>query len=293
MNKQAALLLMTKKGSNVLKSLAEAGFSGSISKVVIGKDENQYDFSEEIKTICEANGISYLLKGDSYSIEKFGYVIAIGWRWMIEDAKNLIVLHDSLLPKYRGFAPLVNALLNKEETIGATAIWGSEKYDEGDILLQKSFRVKHPIKIENAIDLMGSCYAEIVCKIFQMILDGQELSRIPQKGEKATYSLWRDEEDYHIDWTQSSEKIQLMVNTLGHPYKGAYTLLGNEKVRILDVEIMEDVSIARRDCGKVLFLAEGKPSVVCGTGVLKIQEAIYDETQESVFPLKVFRTRFR
>jgi methionyl-tRNA formyltransferase len=50
--------------------------------------------------------------------------IAISWRWMLK-VSNLIVIHDSLLPKYRGFSPLVNMLINGEDTLGVTVLFAT------------------------------------------------------------------------------------------------------------------------------------------------------------------------
>lgn len=292
MKKEIALFLMTKKGNEVLKALVEDQLQSFIGLVVIGKDKNQYDFSEETTKICITNSIPYCLSDSSYNVEKFDYGIAIGWRWIL-NMNNLIVLHDALLPKYRGFAPLVNALLNNERKIGATAIWASNRYDEGDIILQKSIDIMYPIKIEKAIDIMASCYVDIVREIFQIIVRGGRLRGVSQNNNEATYSLWKDEDDYHLDWTQSSKRIQLKVNSLGNPYKGAYSILEQKKVRILDVEVVGDVKIEHRDCGKVLFVIENKPYVVCGSGMLIIREAVFDETKKSILPLKSFRTKFK
>ena len=222
---------MTEKGFRVLEALIDRGFLKLVAQVIIGSDKNQQDFSVEIKELCIANGISYSTKKDFETLKKCDYGLAIGWRWMIKDSENLLVLHDSLLPKYRGFAPLVNALLNKEKTIGATAIWASNQYDTGDIIMKKKFEVSYPLKIKKAIDSMALCYVEMALEIFQMVLDGEEIPRTPQYDKNATYGLWRDEEDYHIDWGLSANAIRLLVDCLGEPYKGAYTIVGEKKVR--------------------------------------------------------------
>ncbi|WP_425235159.1 methionyl-tRNA formyltransferase [Ulvibacterium sp.] len=291
-NKRVTLFLITKKGFRVLEALIEAGFQKNIGQIIIGRDKNQQDFSNEIERLCRDSALPYFFKGDFEAIEKSYYALAIGWRWMMKEAKNLIVLHDSLLPRYRGFAPLVNALLNRERTIGATAIWATEQYDTGDILVQKSFDVSYPIKIKAAIDLMATCYSEIALELFQMIVSEEEIPNTPQNNELATYSLWRDEEDYQIDWTRSAEAIQLFINCLGEPYKGAYSIINGRKVRIFDVAILEGVIVEGKGEGKVLFFEEGCPCIVCGSGLVKILAAIYEDSGESIFPLKSIKTRF-
>ena len=86
------------------------------------------------------------------------YQLAIGWRWLISGTENLIVLHDSLLPKYRGFAPLVNSLINGEQEIGVTAIWAGPEFDAGEIIFQEKAGICYPIKIQEAIEIVSGLY---------------------------------------------------------------------------------------------------------------------------------------
>ena len=65
-----------------------------------------------------------------------GFKFAIGWKWIIDNTSQLIVLHDSLLPKYRGFSPLVNSLINGDTLTGVTALFASSEYDKGEIIEQ-------------------------------------------------------------------------------------------------------------------------------------------------------------
>ena len=103
--------------------------------------------------------------------------IAISWKWIIELNNTLLVLHDSILPKYRGHLPLVSQLIDGQEEIGVTAILGNEKYDEGDIVYISKSKIKYPIKIKDAIKIINECYCEtlnfslIVLKtVFNLIL---------------------------------------------------------------------------------------------------------------------------
>jgi len=292
MKKKAILFLMTKKGLQILSALLESKMIDQVGLVVIGSDKGQYDYYDEIKGICVKNGIAHCDRTDTYSSGQFEYAFAIGWRWMIRGFERLIVLHDSLLPRYRGFSPLVNALLNEEKQVGVTALWASEKYDEGDIVLQKSIEINYPIKINAAIERISAVYVAIVEELFTMLAKDMELPSIPQDNNLATYSLWRDEEDYRIDWICSSGTIRNQVDSLGHPYSGASCFMGKKKIRLFEVEPVEDLVLENRDCGKVVFMEEGKPSVVCGKGILRIHKAIYADTEESIFPLKKFRIRF-
>lgn len=180
--------------------------------MVSSEDKNiQKDFFDEIKEIAQKEKIKFFNRFEDITpIEKgfSGYKFAIGWRWLIKDERNLIVFHDSLLPKYRGFAPLVNYLINNENLGGVTALFASSEYDKGDIIAQKSFEINYPIKINEAIEKIEPLYFELVDEIFTKIKSCEQLNSKKQDESKASYSLWLDNEDYFIDWSWSADKIK-------------------------------------------------------------------------------------
>ncbi len=289
-----SLFLMTQKGKEVLDAVIHNGFSFLISKVIIGRDKSlENDFSEDIIFLCKQNNISYFERTDNYIINS-DYSVAVSWRWLISENKSiLIVLHDSLLPKFRGFAPLVNMLINKEPRIGVTAILASNEYDKGNIIAQSSKKINYPIKISEAVNLISECYVELIILIFNKIKNKEKIHSAKQNEALASYSLWRDEDDYQINWGKSSEDILNFINAVSFPYKGAKSTINKEQtVRILDAEIEKDVIIENRDAGKVIFVKDSMPVVVCGTGLLKLTKIIDDKTKKNILPLYKFRIRF-
>ena len=287
------MYLMTQKGFEVLKALIERKLNPLISEIVVGRDKNiENDFASEIISICKKHNINYIERKKVFKV-KSNYSIAISWRWLIPDNKSkLIVLHDSLLPKYRGFAPLVNMLCNEEKEIGVTAIFASEEYDKGDIIAQSSTKINYPIRISDAIDLISQNYIDIVVRIFEALKKGDEIIAVPQVEKLASYSLWRDEEDYIINWSKDSYEILNFINAVSNPYKGAATYInGMQKVRILQAELENDVHIENRDVGKVIFIKNELPVIVCGSGLIKLLKVIDDKTLEDLLPLKNFRVR--
>ena len=287
------LYLMTKKGYDVLKALISRNFQSIISEIIIGRDKNiDNDFANEIISLCEQNNILHVGKNENYQVSS-DFSIAISWRWLIPNRKSkLIVLHDSLLPKYRGFAPLVNMLINKEKAIGVTAIFASEEYDKGDIIAQSSTKIDYPITISDAIELISKNYIELVIKMFDSLCKGNEINAVQQNEKLASYSLWRDEDDYIINWNKDSDYIMNFINAVSNPYKGAATFInGLQKIRILKAAIESDVIIENRDVGKVIFLKDKFPIIVCGSGLIRLLKVINDKTQEDILPLKSIRIK--
>jgi methionyl-tRNA formyltransferase len=284
---------MGEKGFFVLQSLEhEIGLS-SIEYVVSTTDKSvQNDFYDEIKSFCELKGISFYKRTDTTPAIKSGYSFAIGWRYIISDEEKLIVFHDSILPRYRGFNPLVTALVNGDEHIGVTALFATAMYDCGEIVDQKTLPIKYPLKIAEAISKIKFLYSNIAISIAGKILNGSTLTSTKQNESLATYSLWRDESDYFIDWMLDASKISRFIDAVGFPYQGAQTYADGTRIVINNAIPMPDLVIENRIAGKVIFMEDSYPIVVCGTGLLKILDATIYGTNESFLPLKKFRTRF-
>lgn len=289
------LYIMTGKGYEVLRSLLTR--KEVIEYIVIGQDKKiENDFSSDIENLCKLNSIKFFHRGNEPELDEKYYVFSISWRWMIEHPQNqLIVFHDSILPKYRGFAPLVNMLINGEDKIGVSAIFGASEYDKGEIIAQKTTNISYPIKISEAIEINNVNYLNLVEIIVAKIANGEDLNSAPQDESQVSYSIWRDHEDYYIDWTKSADEIKRLIDAIGYPYLGARSrILNGYDVVVEDAEIFEDVYCELRHVGKVIFVEEGMPVVICGSGLLKITKASYmeEDTREPFLPMKSFRLRF-
>jgi len=248
------LCVRGKKGYSVLTATDKKMVSNVIYDTDKGVDN---DYSDAIVTYCMDNNINIAL---GYST----YVIAAGWDKIIEH-ERVIVFHDSLLPKYRGFCPLPAMLINGETTIGVTAFRGTSAYDEGPIINQMYRNISYPIKINEAIEIICELYHVMTSYVIDNIYN---LPSIGQRSEPS-YSPWRDDIDYRINWNWSAEKIKRFVDAVGPPYAGAYTSVNGKKIRIYDCEVVDDVIVEDRQShiGKTIF----KDTVICGEGLLKIK----------------------
>jgi methionyl-tRNA formyltransferase len=103
------------------------------------------------------------------------------------------------------------------------------------------------------------------------------LKTTSQDETLATYSIWRDEYDYIIDWSKSAEYIKRFIDAVGYPYKGAFTTWDNTKYYIKDSFVVEDVVVENRVSGKVLFKNDKSLIIVCGSGLLGVKD-FFDET---------------
>lgn len=291
-----ALYLLGKKGLAALEGFLAVAGPAHVEMVYIGEDKNlTTDFSDAILRVCQQHGLKVARGGgQKASAVQADYSLAAGWRWLLPDSANCIILHDSLLPKFRGFAPLVNMLIEGERKIGVTAFRAVADYDRGPMIAQRQLEINYPIKIARAIDLVSELYREIsgeICKAL-LLAEGPEL--IHQDESSASYSLWRDEWDYTIDWSLDAALIRRFVDAVGPPYTGARCYAGARALRIFEVCEISDVQVVGRSAhlGKTIFREEGRPVVICGSGLLRIDQAFDEGGEKDIAEELPFRTRF-
>lgn len=293
MNNRITLYLMSYKGYYVLQKILSEFDHLVIDKIISSRDNKvEKDFYDEIRDLSASFRIQFFDRNDLFVIDT-KYIIAISWRWLIKTDKQLIVLHDSILPRYRGFSPLVNCLINEEKSIGVTAILANDEYDTGDIIEQKELGIKYPIKIFEAIEILTPLYFEIIRDIINKIVIHKPLIGKKQEDTLCSYSLWRDDDDYIIDWSEKANYIKRFIDAVGFPFLGASSYMGNKKVRIAEAEEFNDVKIENRTPGKVIFIKNGNPIIVCGQGLLLLTKMKEESTGKSALPLNKIRTHFK
>jgi len=265
---KAGLFLMNQKGLSVLRTFLAHHMKDRIAFVSVGRDQAVItEYAAEIFELASVNDIPVFERNSDHPHSTLN--VAVGWRWIIRTTQPLIVIHDSLLPRYRGFAPLVNMLINGENKLGATLLWASEAYDQGPVIAAESVTITHPIRIDAAIESVITCYSKLTEFLRASLQSGRIPQGTPQHEIGATYGLWRDQQDYQIDWSKSSDEILRHIYALGPPYPYAQTLCNNVPIEILDAQTLPDVKIENRTPGKVIFNHQDGCVVVCGSGLLK------------------------
>ncbi|MDA9814100.1 formyltransferase family protein [Candidatus Pelagibacter sp.] len=286
------ILSLSIKSYLVLKIIIPK-YSDIIEEVVIARDRSLInDYSKEIKELCKKYSVNYIFKSD-FKKFKTNYIIIITWRWLVkEKTKKIILFHDSILPKLRGFAPVITTLVKGIKRVGVTAAFAAKDYDTGNIINSFSTYIKYPITIKKALEINSQNYIKSISKILDKLKKNIIIVSKKQNNKKASYSLWRDENDFKIDWSKDADYLERFVNALSYPYKGAYCYLNKKKIRILSAVKQKDVKIENRDFGKIIFIRNDKPVIVCGKGLLKIKTIISDRTKKNILPLSKFRLRF-
>ena len=193
----------------------------------------------------------------------------VGWQYLAKEADKLIVFHDSLLPKYRGFAPTVTALINGDTEIGVTALLPDKGIDTGPIIGQKSVQIKPPMFIKEALAIQSKMMGHIAIDVLRKI-ENNNLVGVEQKEQLASYSPWRDEEDYRLDFSLPASTLVRTVLALSSPYEGACFIAENKIVRCFDAQELPEIEFTPRHPGKCWSFLSDSIDVICGSGMIRL-----------------------
>lgn len=172
-------------------------------------------------------------------------IVVSGWYHMIgkqirEIPKYGVVgLHASLLPKYRGGAPLVWQMINGEDKTGITLFYIEDGIDCGDIIASAEERIEETDTIATLYEKVGDRGIELLKTYLPLIAAGKA-PRIKQDclDDKDVWTQ-RKPEDGLIDWSKSPKEIERFVRAQTKPYPGAYTIINGKKVIIWDCTVKD------------------------------------------------------
>lgn len=186
--------------------------------------------------------------------------------------RGALNMHGSLLPKYRGRAPVNWAIIHGERETGATLHHMVARADAGDIVDQQSVPI---LPDDLAIDVarrVAEAAAAVLTRSLPALLAGTAPRR-PQRLESGSYVGRRTPEDGRIDWTQPAQRIHDLVRAVAPPFPGAFTEAGGERVWIHRTRVADAAPGVRPGGPPVLQCADGRCFVSCGSGLLEILAA--------------------
>ncbi len=176
-------------------------------------------------------------------------------------------IHASLLPQYRGAAPIVWAILKGEKVTGVTTMFMDEGMDTGDILLQREI----PIEDDDTAETLQQRLALVGSQLFMETLEKMKAGNIrsmPQDHSRATYAPPLKKEDGRIDWGKDAKEIGLQVRAFD-PWPGAFTELDGRLLKVYRGEVRK-----------------GRPAGKAGTVVWVGSDFIEVETRNDSFLIK-------
>jgi methionyl-tRNA formyltransferase len=173
-----------------------------------------------------------------------------------------INIHASLLPRWRGAAPIQRAILAGDRETGVTIMQMDEGLDTGDMLLQRAIPIGADETAGELHDRLARLGGELIVEALQTLP-----APVPQDPALATYAAKLTREEALIDWGEPAEVIARKVRAY-NPYLGAAASYLGEPLKIWRAHAVA----AGGEAGRVLSSAEGKLIIACGDGALQVEE---------------------
>lgn len=180
-------------------------------------------------------------------------------------------LHVSLLPKYRGAAPMQRAIMEGESETGVTVMYMNEGLDTGDIISVERFPIGPEDNFEDIHDRSAEVGGALLSKTLYEIEAGTA-TRTPQDNSKATYAAKIEKSDCKIDFSKSAKELDAIIRGVT-PIPGAFAYLNGKMLKIFKASPVEGKGAA----GEVIAIdgaQDGSFTVACGEGALKVTGVI-------------------
>ena len=174
-------------------------------------------------------------------------------------------VHGSLLPAYRGAAPMQRAIIDGCAETGITTMFMAEGLDTGDMLLRKSVAIDLHDTFETVHDKLGECGAELLLRTLALLETG-EITPEKQDDALATYAAKIEKEDCLLDFSRTAKEVHDRIRGLSPiPLSFTHTPDG----RLLKIVASEPVEGSGRP-GEVISLSGGRITVACGEGAIAL-----------------------
>ncbi|GAA1502509.1 methionyl-tRNA formyltransferase [Sphaerisporangium rubeum] len=263
-------------GHRTLRALLDSGHE-VVLVVTHPASDHAYEriWDDSVADLAAEHGLPVLLRGRPGDGELLAalrdaapdVIVANNWRtWLPPEIFDLpphgtLNVHDSLLPAYAGFSPLIWALINGEKEVGVTAHRMNAELDAGDIVLQRAVPVGPHDTAADLFHRTVDLIEPIVRESLDLIASGTAVWT-PQDRSQASFFHKRSEEDSRIDWTWPADALERLVRAQCDPYPNAFTYHRGRRLRIVSAAL----STARYGGtpGRV-FIREGD-GVVVGAG---------------------------
>ena len=238
------------RGQKVNKSAINL-FSENISLEVRTPETLKYNNQEEL----------YLskLEPDIIIVVSYGQIIP---KNLLKIPKyGFLNIHASLLPRWRGAAPIQRSIMNLDKETGFSIMQINENLDEGPVCNQYSLKISEKMNSEDLSEKLSLLASEKILDVLDKIYDGN-IKFMDQDHTKASYAKKIKKNEGKINWNENADKIIGKINGL-YPYPGAFFLFNGERYKILKAEIShtngEPGNITSEDF-----------EICCGEGSIKV-----------------------
>lgn len=179
-----------------------------------------------------------------------------------------INVHTSLLPKYRGAAPIQYCIINGEKETGVTIMHMDVSLDTGDIILQEKIPIAEKETAGSLHDKLALLGADLLVKVLHQLENGTA-DRVKQEDDKATFVKVLHKEMGNIDFTKPAIEIERLIRGL-NPWPSAYTSLDGKTLKLWSADT--EASDQKAEPGEVVEVRKDAIAVMTGDGLLVLRE---------------------
>ena len=218
------------------------------------------------KKIKTEEAIAELKKyeADIFVVAAFGQIVS---KEILDMPKyGCVNIHASLLPKYRGAAPINQCIIDGEKETGVTIMQMDVGVDTGDILAKTVVEIAAKENAGTLFDKLSIAGAKLIVETLPKIEKG-EIKPVKQEESKATHVRMMDKALGNIDWTMSAEKIERLIRGL-NPWPSAYTKANGKNLKIWDADVVN----GEGKPGEIIEVTKDFFTVATGDRALKINE---------------------
>jgi methionyl-tRNA formyltransferase len=180
---------------------------------------------------------------------------------LLAPKRGCLNIHASLLPRWRGAAPIHRAILAGDAETGICIMQMDEGLDTGAVLQRQATPIRAEETTADLHDRLSTMGADLILQALDRLPD---LPLQPQSAEGVTYAAKIDKAEAQIDWTLPAEQVDRQIRGLS-PFPGAWTMVGDERLKLLRSRLAQGAGAA----GQVLH----GMTIACGSGAVEITEA--------------------
>lgn len=260
-------------GLRVLQAMVGVRPESLVGAVTLRDDEDSRGVRGEFRRYCAERSLRLHEVGRRAEADQVvtsispDMCIVAGWYWLIADAirarvpLGFIGIHNSLLPKYRGGAPLVWSLIRGEPEVGASIFTLADGVDTGPIWADVRVQVGPQEAVGSVLGRLEDGIVELFRELYPCLLDGQATAR-EQDSAGATYCCQRRPEDGQIDWSWPAAAVHNFIRAQSEPYPGAFTMLDSNPIHIWRATLTDETWFGTP--GQVAQIVGDRVLVVCG-----------------------------
>jgi methionyl-tRNA formyltransferase len=206
-----------------------------------GEARSRFD---QLEGAAAASGVPFHVahhRGEADALiqrERPDLCVVAGWYWLVPAEtlqlvpRGFVGIHNSLLPRYRGGAPLVWALINGETEVGASIFSLRDGADDGPVWMQARISVGADEHIGEVLERLEQETVRMFAEGFPGILSGTAVPA-EQDHARATYCAQRRPDDGEIDWSRPADRVFDFIRAQAPPYPGAFTFLAGKKMVVV------------------------------------------------------------